>query len=603
MTRHPEWLVPGALLVMTACGGETPSLHEPVRLADRVFDQAALTPVTFQDETRFSVAPNVPSQMRFEIRVPMRGVLEFGTGARVADGAVLPARVEFRVELRSGDEREMVFSHTIRRFEPNAWFDHEIDLTRWEGSVVDLSFEVSALAPRGDRDGTPASVDGLTPLWANPVIFSREAPRDRPDVILVSIDCLRVDHVSTYGYARETTPWIDRFAKDGVVFETAVASAPETLPSHMSILTGLTPPLHGASKRSRLPASVPYLPELLASNGYEVDAIVTGAFLSQAFGFERGFHSYRFLDVPRSEAAVDAALRLLHRGRGRSQFLWLHLFEAHWPYLPERDLIEKFGPRPRDITALMSKVSNQDLAPDGPEEIQAVVNLYDAEVFATDRAVGRFLENLKSRGLYESSLIIVVADHGEAFYEHGLWQHTLALYEEMIRIPLVVKWPGDSPIGRSDVRVHQVDLFSTMLDIAGISPPPNEGRNLRSFVDASKTEPRVLWSEAGWASAGRFFRILSSRDDKFKYIVSMEDDEERGWPPTRLSREEVYRWVADPGEREELSEGNGAQPDVFRGHLRAYLKETAARRAQTPKMTIELDETTLEQLRALGYLK
>ena len=241
MTRHPEWLVPGALLVMTACGGETPSLHEPVRLADRVFDQAALTPVTFQDETRFSVAPNVPSQMRFEIRVPMRGVLEFGTGARVADGAVLPARVEFRVELRSGDEREMVFSHTIRRFEPNAWFDHEIDLTRWEGSVVDLSFEVSALAPRGDRDGTPASVDGLTPLWANPVIFSREAPRDRPDVILVSIDCLRVDHVSTYGYARETTPWIDRFAKDGVVFETAVASAPETLPSHMSILTGLTP--------------------------------------------------------------------------------------------------------------------------------------------------------------------------------------------------------------------------------------------------------------------------------------------------------------------------------------------------------------------------
>ncbi len=200
MTRHPEWLVPGALLVMTACGGETPSLHEPVRLADRVFDQAALTPVTFQDETRFSVAPNVPSQMRFEIRVPMRGVLEFGTGARVADGAVLPARVEFRVELRSGDEREMVFSHTIRRFEPNAWFDHEIDLTRWEGSVVDLSFEVSALAPRGDRDGTPASVDGLTPLWANPVIFSREAPRDRPDVILVSIDCLRVDHVSTYGY-------------------------------------------------------------------------------------------------------------------------------------------------------------------------------------------------------------------------------------------------------------------------------------------------------------------------------------------------------------------------------------------------------------------
>jgi arylsulfatase A-like enzyme len=591
-------LASASLCLFVACHRtETPSL-EPVRLAE-----TATVPVTFGGETRRSLAGPVPSEMRFELQVPEDGALEIATGVQVAENTVLPARVEFKVVVRSGEERETVLAHTIRRFEPNTWFDHEVDLGGWAGEPIELGLEVAALPLRGET-APPADLDGVTALWANPLLFSRQAPKRRPDIFLITIDCLRSDHVGAYGYERETTPSIDRFAKDGVLFETTVASAPETLPSHMTMLTGLTPLLHGASKRSRLPQSIPYLPELLAGNGYEVDGIVNGAFLSQAFGFERGFHSYRFLDVPRAAPTIDAGIEWLRRGRGRSQFLWLHLFEPHWPYLPESELIEKFGPRPADISKLMHKVSNQDVAPDGPEEVQEVENLYDAEVFATDRALGRFFSELRSRGLYDSSLIIVVADHGEAFYEHGLWQHTLSLYEEMIRIPLVVKWPGSSPIGRSKVPVHEVDLFSTILEAAGITPPPNEGRNLSGLLDPEQAETRVLWSEAGWASAGRYFRILSARNDEHKYIVSMEDDESKGWPPVSLSGEELYRWRVDAGERDDLSETDHEELDAFRKQLRAYLEQAAAtRRGTTPEETIELDETTLEQLRALGYLK
>ncbi len=168
--------------------------------------------------------------------------------------------------------------------------------------------------------------------------------------------------------------------------------------------------------------------------------MVTGAYLSQSFGFERGFRVYRFLNDPGAETTIDAALELLRRARGRSQFLWVHLFDPHWPYLPPKNLMERFGPRPADLSGLLQNVSRQHEPPANGEAVQRAIDLYDAEILYTDRELGRLLDELESTGLYDRSLILVVGDHGEAFHEHGLWQHTLTLYDEMIRIPLIVKW-------------------------------------------------------------------------------------------------------------------------------------------------------------------
>ena len=258
-------------------------------------------------------------------------------------------------------------------------------------------------------DGDGDDHDALFPLWGNPVLSTAEAKTGTPKLFLISVDCLRADHVGTYGYARDTTPNIDRLGLDGVVFETLIATSNTTLPTHMSIFTGLTPSEHGASNLHQLSRSVAYLPEIFAASGFLVDGVVSGAYLAQNFGFERGFHRYLSLERPRASVTIDAALQVLDRARGQAHFFFLHLIDVHWPYDPPTELQERFGPIQTDVPALQNKVLRQ-IPPDEPREIQQAIDLYDAEIAYADHELGRFFDALKARGLYDDAFIIVTAD-------------------------------------------------------------------------------------------------------------------------------------------------------------------------------------------------
>ncbi|MEE9263732.1 MAG: sulfatase, partial [Vicinamibacteria bacterium] len=431
-----------AALALTACACDRAGSEEsgPFYFTDHVeevekeFDEAQFVsfrkdglfagPITLSDETRLSLTPPLPSRLTFVVRVPAKGLLQFGMGVLGLNQPPLPAGVRFRIHVDAGSGPETVFKGSIPRHQPNRWVDKEVDLGRWENSTVRLTFETTALEPRSSRRVDPTDLQSIVPIWGNPVLASSHGIPERPSVFLISIDCLRSDHLGSYGYDRDTTPRIDRLAARGVVFENALSTAPETLPSHMSMFTGLYPAFHGASKWRRLSESTPYLPELLGGSGYEVNGVVTGLYLAQGFGFERGFRVYRFFDDPGAGTAIDAALELVRRARGRSQFLWVHLFDPHWPYAPPKDFLDRFGHRPPDISDLLQNVSQQDEPPADSEAVQHAIDLYDAEILYTDRELGRLLDELESTGLYDRSLILVVGDHGEAFHEHGLWQHT-----------------------------------------------------------------------------------------------------------------------------------------------------------------------------------
>ena len=205
--------------------------------------------------------------------------------------------------------------------------------------------------------------------------------------------------MSAYGYEHLTTPNIDTVASEGTVFENVFATASWTLPTHMSMLTGLLPSFHGATKWEKLASSVPYLPELLAEAGYRTSGVVSWVYLSQAYGFERGFHSYSVLDEPEASDIVNAAIEELQRGEGQSQFLFVHLYDPHWPYLPPRELLEKFGPRPKDISDLMERTQGQE-APKNASEVEDIIRLYDREL-------GRFFQALKDNGMYDDTLVII----------------------------------------------------------------------------------------------------------------------------------------------------------------------------------------------------
>jgi arylsulfatase A-like enzyme len=533
------------------------------------------------------------------VDVPPRASLRLAIAVATLDNEHW-SPVRFRVLADTGDERDILFTETVARRDRNLWLSKEIDLSARSGSPLRLTLETRA---RAAGESASAYSETLVPLWGNPVLVSADCCGERPRIVLISIDCLRADHVGAYGYERDTTPHIDAFAENAVLFETAVSTAPMTLPSHTSMFTGLFPSRHDGSKWAKIASTTPYLAEILSRAGYQTDALVTGAYLSQDYGFERGFDFYH-MDYPAPAAeTVDQAIELLRLGRGADQFLFLHLIDAHWPYEPPEELLDRFVAQPSDIAPLLRKIVD-NVPPSSPKEIEQVVALYDSEIVSADAALGRFFETMKNMGIYDSSLIIVTADHGEAFYDRGHWQHSQTLHEELIHIPLIVKWPGASPRSRVRTQVSQVDIFPTVLSAAGLTPPTSDGIDLLEFVknSAEAKERRSVISENAWRSPVGWARKISIRTEKQKYIVTLSAP--TGVEPTEdhLEHEELYDLLADPDERSNLLEGSDVDVEPFRRELANYLRETRTMRASRQSETIVEDETTLERLRSLGYI-
>ena len=268
------------------------SLVERVEEAETSFDETffrsvrkdgqLVNAVTMEGRTELSLTPPLPSRLRYRLRVPDAPILRFATGAATLGDETLAAPLELRMILEADGNTTEIFTDLFRRRAANRWRDHEVDLSPWAGKQVELVLESAWKANREVRQPILAS-------WGNPVVTDETARSSKPHLVLISIDCLRADHVSAYGYEHLTTPNIDTVASEGTVFENVFATASWTLPTHMSMLTGLLPSFHGATKWEKLASSVPYLPELLAEAGYRTSGVVSWVYLSQAYGFERGF--------------------------------------------------------------------------------------------------------------------------------------------------------------------------------------------------------------------------------------------------------------------------------------------------------------------------
>ena len=437
-------------------------------------------PVTLGKETRRSLTPPVPSRLTFTVPTPAEPLLNFAIGISTLGEQTLVQPVRFIIYV----DDDIAFEETVRD-QPNVWLSRTVDLSEWSGRTVRLGFE-TVLRRRSSKSTSGA----FLPAWGNPVLDGRSANEDGTNLVLISVDCLRADHVGVYGYARNTTPNIDRFGTEGVVFRNATSVSSWTLPTHMSMMTGLMPSLHGVSRKYKLSSSVPYLPEILADNGYQTLGVAVGDYVSQEWGFERGFDVYRMLIGRRASGIVDEALELVRGTRSAKKFLFVHLFDAHWPYVPPRGFLDRFDERPPDISDIMTKVRD-GVPPSGPEEIQQLVNLYDGEIAYLDKELGRFFAGLKEAGIYHRSLIILTADHGESFYEHNAWEHTISLFGEITHIPLIVKWPGESPTGTVESLVSQLNIFPTLLEESGLVPPYDHV-SLARFLGESRHLLRTL---------------------------------------------------------------------------------------------------------------
>ncbi len=435
-------------------------------------------------------------------------------------------------------------------------------------------------------------------LWA--LMRIAVAPVPARNVLLILVDALRPDHLGCYGYAVPTSPSIDRLASEAVVFDAASSTASQTVPSVLSLWSGLYPSRHGNmyypttdSFRVRAPRTPPWVPDdvaLLAEyfrgRGFRTGAVVTNPWLRAEFGFARGFDDYAYLtgegSAPYSRASIvnERAISMLQRWRSDRFFLYVHYMDVHAPYQPPEPYRERFvGNLPGrnfDGRGVAPYVTDIDAA--------YMRALYDADIRAVDDAVRDLLTELSSLGLDSSTIVVFTADHGEEFLDHERLGHGWTLYEEMTRVPLLIRIPDSGSGGqRIAVSVSLLDLWPTLAELTGGAPPlGGQGVSLVPLINGDReTAPeRVLFAELGSGT--------SARRGTHK-LIRWSDP---GW-------QRAYDLSADPGEQHPIE-----REATWRNDLEQALDHFAAASAQiTPRPTpaATLDAETAERLRALGY--
>jgi arylsulfatase A-like enzyme len=364
------------------------------------------------------------------------------------------------------------------------------------------------------------------------------------NVVLISIDTLRADHLGVYGYSKDTSPNIDAFSKDSILFTTSIAQAPSTLPSHASIFTGMLPVNHGAFAASQTPISsdLDTLPEIMRDAGFRTISYNGGGLVNAVYGFDRGFEDYvseRKGDLMRNK--VSQAIDWLDSNSDDKFFMFLHTYEVHDPYSPEQKYLELFestgsSSLPNNMGARELAAINRHDANPTEQDIDHVRNLYNAEIRSMDDAFGDLITYLREKNLYDNTLIVFTSDHGEEFGEHGkIGRHFFTLYDELIHVPLIIKMPNSQLAGQLvEKQVRGIDLLPTILGLVDIDFTPDiDGQSLVPLMFREDVAPLIAVSQQDTSDA---LPPTSIRTQNRKLIL---------WPTVLDDPELPYLWVED----------------------------------------------------------
>jgi len=560
-----------------------------------------------------------PPPTKFDYRGPIHSGAEINFGI----GVVSPAegisslssespQVTFRVILKFKEKEKTLFYKRLTLPSPSqgvSFSFHKVNL--------------STTAPEARLVFQTEGPSEASSFWINPILISPSRPPLRP-IILISIDTLRADHLGCYGYERATSPHMDAVAKEGVLFSQVYAPSPWTLPSHISLLTSLYVYNHQVeTENDRLSPAIPTLADILRRNGYYCAAFTGGGFLSTVYGYSRGFDLYRddLGGVFKQEGAhqvAQASLEWLRQNKDLPFFLFIHTYQPHTPYACPLPYKTRFlSPQAKwgslDLIGYLG--GKQGIFKPLPtEEKENIIALYDAEILYTDEVlIGELMTTLKELNLYHRSLIIITSDHGEEFYEHGSWGHGQDLYDESLRIPLIIKFPevasGRVKGKRIEELVRLIDVLPTVVDFLGLKGEDEiltqvDGRSLLPMIQGKENSLRESLAEV---AADVLSSHLPQRTALIfqgnKLIVNQPFKPEAfkffAYPPPQLPQVELYDLIQDPQETENLG---AKKPKLVRQSIR-HLEDLFRLAKKRDKRKARLTQKLKEQLRALGYIK
>ena len=407
-----------------------------------------------------------------------------------------------------------------------------------------------------------------------PVSAALAAPASMPNVVVITIDTLRADHLGCYGYKAIRTPNIDGLSSDGVRFTRAFTPVPVTLPAHTVIFTGSYPMLSGMHDFSanRLSDTQPTLASILKERGYSTAAVVGSAVLDSRFGLNRGFDFYYdHFDFNRLQESnldqmerkgnlvVDTALDWLEKNSRQKFFLWVHLYDPHFPYTPPEPFLTQYASQP-----------------------------YDGEIAFADAQVGRVLQYLKAKHLYDGSIIVLSGDHGESLGEHGEKTHGFFVYNATLHVPLLLHLPSGARGKSVSEIVSLADIVPTVLNELKLDAPSTvQGRSLLPAIEGkAERDSRSLYAETflprihfNWSE------LRAVENDTYHFIDA--------------PRPELYDVSRDPGETRNLFGEKKAVGEEMRNKLAGLIRDYGASKELAEKTG--LDPVLMERLKSLGY--
>ncbi|MBW2149154.1 MAG: sulfatase [Deltaproteobacteria bacterium] len=570
------------------------------------------------------------SRFEFPLELSHPSLLTFGIGLKdifrpmIKDAQLLerlrPGPVAFEVSLRSDGlepDGKILFQREIHPDpeNPEKMEFVRLDLSPWSGRTVDLIFRAEKIDGNNDPEKETEAIHAG--YWANPIIEDRIRSRSsRPNVILLVIDALRSDHLGCYGYQRPTSPAIDALAAGGVRFETAFCQSTWTASSIASLFTSSYPSQHGRLAEypvTPIPNGLTTLAEHLRKAGYHTAAFATNPHLNSDTGFHRGFDEHTLLNDWQNP--TDKMIQWIRQHENGPFFVYGHYMEPHSLYTPheEYDFLPGYQGRILNdpVTFCDLKIYEpwepfQLKVNVTPGELEKMIALYDGEIRYVDETVSRLISEIRSREeLARKTLVIVTADHGEEFADHGWYFHGYTLFRELIDVPLIFSFPGFMPEGKTiSTRVQLIDVMPTILDIAGIEAPRDlAGKSLLRLIRGDKKAKRMFENRPSFSETA-FRSPYKATMIKGRYKVIWEEG---------TGRIHLFDLEQDPGGERDLAVTMRPQSEKLVKELKSWVRNSRMKhkrlmaasraskgsKAHRPKVSKRI----LQRLKSLGYLQ
>ncbi len=444
--------------------------------------------------------------------------------------------------------------------------------------------------------------------WINPrLVKSKKKPNI---VIVIVMDTLRYDHTSIFGYHRKTTPYLEKLAKDSILYKNAFSTTSWTLPAHVSLFSGKNLTEHGViAPTDKISLTYPLLAEVFQKNGFVTAAFTGGGFVEDSYGFHRGFQYYS--NIPGNVFSMKSAERVfshfknyINRYSGNDMFIFLHTYQIHAPYKAPRKYINRIKKNVKGNLIGISKFIKDKknyFMPVKDEQKQLMIDLYDASILYTDEAlIGNVINYLKEKGYYDNATIAVLSDHGEEFYDHGSWEHGHTVYSELTKIPLIIKFPFTN---KTKKNIIDNDLVS-ISDIAGIILKSSK---LEKYIDVNfkvrQKNKNYLITVLLPVSPiiPQFSPKISFIKDNLHFIYNKIDKNSNNYfsPSPIKKKHELFNFSNDLKEKINIFNKNSPIFKYFNNIVKKYLlKLEKIKKYDNQK----IDKNLEKRLKSLGYL-